>query len=93
MTDITKSEKYYLTNDFFKVMQDNWYNFVVNYYNTYMQVTESSYDFLCKLFCDSSSLSYLIQPENMLNNCKNKEAKGDDKTNSSDGFLHFDKSV
>jgi len=53
MSDKAKSEKYYLTNDYFKIMQDAWFNFAVNYHKTYMQMTESNFDFLCTLFCDS----------------------------------------
>jgi len=53
MSDKTKSEKYYLTNEYFKIIQDAWYNFAVNYHKTYMQMTESNFDFLCTLFCDS----------------------------------------
>lgn len=53
MSDKTKSEKYYLTNDFFKIIQEAWYNFAVNYHKTYMQITESNFEFLCTLFCDS----------------------------------------
>jgi hypothetical protein len=53
MSDKAKSEKYYLTNDYFKIIQDAWDNFAVNYHKTYMQMTESNFDLLCTLFCDS----------------------------------------
>lgn len=55
MSNISKNNNYSYpnpTNDFFRMMQDGWYDFVINYNQTYMTVTEKSYDYLCKLFCD-----------------------------------------
>ena len=40
------------SNDFFQMLQDGWYNFLVNYNQTYITITESSFDYLCKMFCD-----------------------------------------
>ncbi len=55
MSNISKNNDYpYQTtsNDFFRMLQDGWYNFLVNYNQTYITITESSFDYLCKMFCD-----------------------------------------
>ena len=85
MSDKAKSERYYLTNDYFKIMQDAWYNFAVNYHKTYMQMTESNFDFLCTYFVIQSNPPCLIWPENMLNKWKNK--KDNNGNNLSVAFL------
>ena len=40
-------------SDYFKMMVDQWYNFVINYNQSYITLTESTYDSLCKLFCET----------------------------------------
>ncbi len=40
-------------SDYFKMMVDQWYNFVINYNQSYVALTESTYDSLCKLFCET----------------------------------------
>ena len=54
MSDISTNNSF--TNpisDYFKMMVDQWYNFVVNYNQSYIMLTESTYDSLCKLFCET----------------------------------------
>jgi hypothetical protein len=40
-------------SDYFKMMVDQWYSFVINYNQFYITLTESTYDSLCKLFCET----------------------------------------
>ncbi|MDP8906931.1 MAG: hypothetical protein M3M88_05370 [Thermoproteota archaeon] len=40
-------------SDYFKMMVDQWYSFVINYNQSYTTLTESTYDSLCKLFCET----------------------------------------
>jgi hypothetical protein len=39
--------------DYFKMMVDQWYSFVINYNQSYIALTEATYDSLCKLFCEA----------------------------------------
>jgi hypothetical protein len=40
-------------SDYFKMMVDQWYSFAINYNQSYITLTESTYDSLCKLFCET----------------------------------------
>lgn len=40
-------------SDYFKMMVDQWYSFVINYNQSYITLTESTYDSLCGLFCET----------------------------------------
>jgi predicted secreted hydrolase len=40
-------------SDYFKMMVDQWYSFVINYNQSYITLTESTYDSLCELFCET----------------------------------------
>ena len=46
--------------EFFKMLNDDWYNFVSNSNQSYMQITEATFDLLCKLFCDTMKPMVLI---------------------------------
>ncbi len=39
--------------NFLNDMGKRWSNFIVNYNETYMKMSEMTYDYLCKLFCDT----------------------------------------
>lgn len=62
------------------MLQDGWYNFVINYNQTYMTITENTYDYLCNLFCDTMkpnalrmAKEYVIQLEEQRKRQKRQE--------------------
>ena len=36
----------------FKLVENSWYNFIINYNQIFMKMTETSYDNICKYICD-----------------------------------------
>lgn len=37
----------------FKLIEDAWYDFMINYNQTFIKMTETSYDSICKYICDT----------------------------------------
>jgi hypothetical protein len=36
----------------YKLIEDAWYDYIINYNQTFVKLTENSYDNMCKYICD-----------------------------------------
>lgn len=50
MSNFYRNDDYF--GNFFKMINDSWYNYVIYNNKSFMELTEKTYDNTCRLICD-----------------------------------------